>query len=225
MESRTIGPDRFSYSKNPDHCPVCSHGIEPTILVDNVITRPEREGNVLQIIYRCPRHECQEAFIASYRQGRDRRTLRPDGPFILRRLEPIIPSEPEVADEIKEVSPNYFEILSQAKAAEGYRLTQISGVGYRKALEFLIKDYCIAAQPDREEEIKKVFLGNCIINYVTDENVKQCARRATWLGNDETHYVRKWEDKDIEDLKILIRLTEAWVVNSLLTSKYLKDME
>ena len=45
-----------------------------------------------------------------------------------------------------------------------------------------------------------------------------------WLGNDETHYVRKWEEKDIRDLKILIRLTESWIQNSILTDKYLREM-
>ena len=53
---------------------------------------------------------------------------------------------------------------------------------------------------------------------------KKQSARAAWLGNDEVHYVRKWQDKDIEDLKRLIRLTEAWVLHSLLTDDYLADM-
>lgn len=30
--------------------------------------------------------------------------------------------------------------------------------------------------------------------------------RAAWLGNDETHYVRKWPEKDVKDLKSLNRI-------------------
>jgi hypothetical protein len=33
------------------------------------------------------------------------------------------------------------------------------------------------------------------------------AKRAIWLGNDETHIVRKWEKKDLQDLKSLICIT------------------
>ena len=70
------------------------------------------------------------------------------------------------------------------------------------ALEFLIKDYACLENPDKEEVIKKTLLGKCINEYILDSNVKACAKRATWLGNDETHYVRKWTDQDISDLKI-----------------------
>jgi hypothetical protein len=51
------------------------------------------------------------------------------------------------------------------------------------------------------------------------------AERATWLGNDETHYVRKWEDKDINDLKILIKVTLHWIEMELLTEQYKTEMQ
>ena len=35
----------------------------------------------------------------------------------------------------------------------------------------------------------------------------------------------KWEDKDVNDLKALIRLTVNWIENVLLTRKYIQDME
>lgn len=78
--------------------------------------------------------------------------------------------------------------------------------------------------PEKEEEILKAFLGSCIKEYVEDGKVKECAKRATWLGNDETHYVRKWGTKDIEDLRTLIRLVVNWIESDVLTNQYLKDM-
>ena len=33
------------------------------------------------------------------------------------------------------------------------------------------------------------------------------------LGDDETHYERRWIDKDLNDLKNLIRLTVNWIAN------------
>ena len=83
-------------------------------------------------------------------------------------------------------------------------------MGYRKALEFLIKDYLISLHLDKEEEFRKAALGNCI-NKIDNSSIKELARRATWLGNDETHYIRKWEDRDIHDLKNLIDLSYQYI--------------
>ena len=30
-----------------------------------------------------------------------------------------------------------------------------------------------------------------------------------WLGNDETHYERRWKDKDLDDLKVMINSTTS----------------
>lgn len=87
----------------------------------------------------------------------------------------------------------------------------VCGPGYRKALEFLVKDYVIGLHHDKKEEIKKTRLVQCILNFVQNDNVKDVARRAAWLGNDETHYLRIWKNKDIKDLKGLIDLTVHWI--------------
>ena len=68
---------------------------------------------------------------------------------------------------ILELSPTFCEIYNQSYSAEQLGLDQISGVGYRKALEFLIKDYLISLNPENEETIKKKSLGNCI-----DQDIK-----------------------------------------------------
>jgi hypothetical protein len=54
-----------------------------------------------------------------------------------------------------------------------------------------------------EEKIKRMELGNCIQTYMLNPIVRDTAERAGWLGNDETHYLRKWEEKDLQDLKDL----------------------
>ncbi|MBP2259149.1 hypothetical protein [Virgibacillus alimentarius] len=50
------------------------------------------------------------------------------------------------------------------------------------------------------------------------------AERATWLGNDETHYVRQWENKDLQDLKNLIDLTVYFISKNLKAKKYKEEM-
>ena len=207
----------------PDACPVCHHNVCPTKIGVNVINFGGNSEKVVEIIYRCPNQRCQCAFIAIFVQMRDRYAVLGDK-CRLRKLEPVNPKNPEVAEEIKEVSPNYAQILGQGAAAEGYGLDQIAGVGYRKALEFLVKDFAISRNRGKDDEIKNARLGNVIETYVGDAQVKQCAKLAAWLGNDETHYLRKWEEKDITDLKRLIKLTENWISSSVLTEQYLKEM-
>lgn len=77
----------------------------------------------------------------------------------------------------------------------------LCGIGYRKAIEFLVKDYAIHKFPDSEESILSATLGSCITNYIKDERLATLVRAATWLGNDETHYLRKHPDYTLKELK------------------------
>ena len=45
--------------------------------------------------------------------------------------------------EIEELSPDFVKIYGEAEFAEQENLGEICGVGYRKGLEFVIKDYLI----------------------------------------------------------------------------------
>ena len=69
-----------------------------------------------------------------------------------------------------------------------------------------------------------MLLGSCSKEFVTDPNVQVSAPRAVWLGNDEAHYLRKWVDKDIGDLNVLITLTSNWIDSLFLTKKYPDSM-
>jgi len=223
MPSVKIGANHLEYNHDPDECPQCHHGIRPDHLAVNVIQRVQQDGHVLQIIFRCPRHECQRAFIATYAQQYDRHG-RPDGLFLFHNSAPYQVKAPDIPAEVVALSPVYADIIKQSHVAEHMDLAQIAGVGYRKALEFLVKDYATRKNPDRKADIQATHLGKCISDFVADPNVKECAQRAAWLGNDETHYTRVWTDKDIGDLKTLIKLTEAWIQCTLLTEKYMKSM-
>ncbi len=128
------------------------------------------------------------------------------------------------APTINEISNNFCEIYNDARAAEQYNLANVCGVGYRKALEFLIKDYLISKYPEGAEDIKNKPLGRCIENDIQNEQIKEVSRRAAWLGNDEAHYVRKWEGKDLENLKKLIELVLNWMEMEKSTEDLRKDM-
>ena len=125
---------------------------------------------------------------------------------------------------ITDTSPEFVKVYNQAHRAEQDGLDLICGAGYRRALEFLVKDYAKKKNPGKDDEIEKKLLGRCIADYIDHPSVKAIAARATWLGNDETHYVRKWEAKDLQDLKHLIELTTHWISLDLLSAEVVKDM-
>lgn len=81
------------------------------------------------------------------------------GDFCLESTTPTHIVEPILALEVVEVSPNFKTVFCQASVAEATALDQIAGVGYRKALEFLIKDYCIVEDPSAGESVTKEALG------------------------------------------------------------------
>lgn len=105
---------------------------------------------------------------------------------------------------LNKVSPQFIRIYNEALKAEQYSLNEIAGLGYRKALEFLIKDYSIYKNPEKEEEIKNTWMMNCLKEYVDNKKIKTLAEKAEWIGNDEAHYTKIQTDRDIKDMKIFI---------------------
>lgn len=91
-------------------------------------------------------------------------------------------------------------------------LNQISGMGFRKVLEFLVKDFLIMEQPLNKDSILSSSLGNCINEYIDSPQLKTVAQRASWLGNNQVHCLRKYNDKDVDDLKRLINLSVHWIL-------------
>jgi hypothetical protein len=204
--------------KEPDTCPRCHRSIHPKFVGAYALVGKD----ICQMTFRCTNLTCQEVFIANYATPNLNANNTSQG--ILLSIAPLSAIPSTFPETIIECSPSFVQIYDQAIAAESNGLDQIVGIGMRKALEFLIKDYACLENPDKEEVIKKTLLGKCINDFILDSNVKACAKRATWLGNDETHYVRKWTDQDINDLKMLIKLTINWIDSALTTKKYLSTM-
>lgn len=96
-------------------------------------------------------------------------------------------------------------------------MDEICGIGYRKSLEFLIKDFAIHEHPESEENIKVAPLSQCIKNYILAKNVKLLAERSAWIGNDEAHYIRKQEDRNVSDLKVFIQACVYFIAMTLVT--------
>jgi hypothetical protein len=220
-----INGARFTIDRDPNICPLCHKSVLAKQVAWTLTPPAERNQPYLEIVYSCPDRECGRFFIGIFRPSRSRDyQRRPLATFELSSSTPINITPPTVPQEVAALSPSFVDVYTQASAAEAYRLPQVAGPGFRKALEFLVKDYCVTRFPEATDRIRAMMLGPVIKEYVDDPNVKLCAERAAWLGNDETHYVRKWESKDIDDLKTLVRLSVNWIHNHALTQKYVTDM-
>jgi len=209
----------WKFDKAPNTCPICHVAIVPKAIEEAILGWDKGSTYRLQIVFLCANNECNQFFVATYHQGR-----RDTSVYYLSQTAPMTAQEIHWGEKIEELSPTFVKIFNQAMAAEAHNLDEIAGVGFRKALEFLVKDFAIAENPDKAEEVRAKFLGRCIDDYIEDSTVKKTASRAAWLGNDETHYMRKWEDKDIGDLKTLIRITVNFIENILLARQYEEEM-
>lgn len=194
-------------------CPFCGVQMIPEYFF--LCGNNERE---LSVFCQCTNPKCNHAFISDF--------IYSNNEYVFDKIAPNAEmNKKNFGDIIKEISPSFCEIYNQAYAAQQMNLSQICGVGYRKALEFLIKDYIMTSmEEERKEGIKQKNLAKCIKEDISSQNVKAVAARATWIGNDETHYVRIWKDKDIRDLIGIIDLTIRWIESEVETKRLLEEM-
>ena len=203
--------ERICY-ETVNKCPICNSSIAPVEKSDFF----NSDSKMYFFMFECP--ACNKGFITHYNYTNERK-IKNDISYNMLKLVNSYPKVPELHqfdENIKKLSSNFCEIFNQAYVAEQMNLNEIAGIGYRKALEFLIKDYCIDKNKEQEEKIKKEPLSQVITNYILSDKIKNFAKASIWIGNDETHYVRKYEDKDIKDLKRFISATVAYITYELI---------
>jgi hypothetical protein len=193
-------------------CPSCNKGIKPTYISHVPFLKK------LVVIESCPL--CQELIISIFKY--DTIYLKR---WMLYTTYPYNEDPEKFSSEVTFISESFVNIYNQAKLAETVGLKDICGMGYRKALEHLVKDYAKLEYPEESSSIDKRPLKQCIEAYIQHPKMKSCILGATYLGNDETHYIRKIANKDIEDLKILIKLSTLWITMNEATKKYELDPE
>src|ERR1700688_18574 len=204
-------------NKTPDKCPICHRSNTP---IDWDVAYLRQNPHGIERLLQCPSDACQRLFIARYSLFHTQTSSH----YALFESVPTEMTDVQQSAAIQKLSKDFCSIFAEAHKAEQHKLSLVAGPGYRKALEFLIKDYVMTLKPSDKDKIENMMLANCIATYVDDDKIKQMAKRAAWLGNDETHYVRKWADKDLNDLKNLISLTRHWIEMDQLTKDFVKDM-
>lgn len=199
----------------PNKCPFCHH-----LHIPEADSISSKSYEILIITFKCTNQDCNELYLGYYKKNQWAQESRYD-------LEGVSFGKAYVykfSESINKISTRFEKIYNQASQAEQKGLDEVCGPGYRKALEFLIKDYAVEKFQSKKEEIKEAKLATVIENFIESEKIKEVVKRAAWIGNDETHYERKWEDKDLSDFKDFINLIVKWLEEERLYEKMLKDM-
>jgi hypothetical protein len=188
--------------ERPTKCPFCGAGIANNPVYEGNFEITPGEKGLFFTVTEC--HACRTPFVSVYLENKD------DGIF---RIVSEYPKEKKLEEFSKHITKTYPDFVSfyhQAQKAEQYELKDICGVGYRKALEFLVKTYLIKTKQKDEALIEKTSLGDCIA-MIENPELKKCAQNAARLGNDHTHYKQKYQNRDINDLKRMVRIVVLWI--------------
>lgn len=187
----------------PTMCPHCSVAIRPIYLYSYLAYFSDNYHGILYALFSCP--QCKEVFLATYSHSDE------SGENEYLGVLPHTESKVSFSENINVISPDFVEIYNQAYLAEQSELTRICGMGYRKALEFLVKDYAIYKNPDDSDKISSMSLAQCIDKYIQPSMIKTLAKASAWIGNDETHYQRKHPDVSFEELKAYISALVSFI--------------
>lgn len=199
-----------------NECPHCVKGIRINVLKINV--EESEEDIYVNLICKCP--ICYKVFFAQYNYEK----YFDHGGYPRYISTPIYyPAKnqlPFIESEIETLSPNFVKAFKEGVTVEQLNFIDLAGLSYRRAFEFLIKDYTILLTPEKEEEIvNDSSVSNVINNRIPKkqefEKLREISKRVWWLGNDYAHYKKHYADKDIIDLRECIDIVKYQIVMNL----------
>lgn len=202
----SVSYDNYSSSRVDvdvtDICPNCGRAIEAVLKNSSFY----KDGNqhIVYLTLFC--NACKTCWVDSYDYSSDYHELWEKDINFYKEIPSDLPKE------IVELSPQGARTYIQSLKAEIDGYDTLVGIGLRKAFEFIIKDFLIFLHPDRKDHIKSNHkLGSLISEYIQDPTLVALARSCSWIGNDETHYMRIHQDKDVQDLKKTLKATIRFI--------------
>lgn len=197
---------------DPDLCWKCRRHIDPRVIYGHSITNAPIAAKVIALMLQCP--TCASVSLGVYKVSEGHLYAKSQTAHPLLLTPDLVPVS-EFPEKISAVSPSFIEIYEQAMAAESSRLYHIAGMGFRKALEFLIKDYLCYKHTEDTHRIESMPLAQCIRTYIDERHLNASLLAAVWVGNDEAHYRKKHADKDISNIKSFISSAVFFIVSEM----------
>lgn len=176
-------------------CPICHKSGRPEYANGCLVRSFNKdEKPLLFTIWYCT--NCKKYYVSLHHMKSSLKEVEKDAQFPYpREIE-----ENSIPQDVKDKYPDFTKIFSEASECERLGLLSIAGTGYRKALEFLVKDYLQQEQGLAKEDVGECRLEKCC-QKIEFEPIQKLSNAATWLGNDETHYIVKHPEYDIVQMK------------------------
>ncbi len=196
----------FSFQK-PGICPHCGITMDADFVVYHCVKNSYDESYLYIYIWKCT--SCKKLFISFY-------DYKTKGSSIYLGM---FPERTQVYsnESVAKVSPRFVSVYNEALTAEAHNSLQLAAIGFRTALEILIKDYAVNCLKEDKETVAKLSLANAIDKYLSDTvPLFNSADVVRILGNDSVHYASKHPDIDFPTLKnymdIFVRLLEMAIL-------------
>ena len=214
---------KYAFIEEPNVCPHCHVTIKAKHL-SHLLSRDTNGQECYITNWECTNSSCLKVFIVFYKLGESEfefsRYLNglPKGPDWPKPIQDL-----KSGDDINQPS-KFIKTYLQSLVAENSGLDELAGMGYRKSIEYLVKDWAIQSKPEDIEIIKSKWLGQNITDYFTGD-LKDILERATWLGNDQSHYNKLFDDYNLEDLKELIGLIMVELDRQFKMAHYIQNIQ
>lgn len=188
---KNAGNQNFSIPK-PMLCPHCLVYVDGVQTYSVLLAGNSEHDRIGVAAYQCT--HCQKRFVVIY--GIDFKVGSAT-------FEMIYPSANlEFQDKRLEIfSPRFMTMYNQALQCEKNGNFELAAVGFRAALEILVKDYAIKELKIDSETVSGKILFNAIGEYLDEKPLVTSADVIRILGNDYAHYERKYPEHDFEILK------------------------
>lgn len=163
----------------PTVCPHCGVSISPKLEGFTQLRLSKEVHFLVRLL--CTDPDCGIAMYCVYSTAVGVRELQ---------LLTVIPSHSSRVFEkhLVDLSPRFVKMYDEAYTAERNGHFDLASIGYRSALEFLIKDYAVKILNHSFEEVSSKSLDKAIKLYLPEVRMSQSADVVRIMGNDKTHY-------------------------------------
>lgn len=214
---------------DPNLCPHC-HEINNPHHRWHTLTKDVDNKTVFVTAWQCSNNDCQKIFLVLFEKTgtqkfESRRFLngRPKGPDWPKPIRDL--KNGKTIDGESPQDSKFIKTYLQSLEAEMHGLDELAGMGFRKAIEYLVKDWAIQNNPDDKDKIvEDLWLGQVIKEHY-EGDLRDILERATWLGNDQSHYNQLFEEYDIEALKELIGLIMVELDRQFKMDHYINNIQ
>lgn len=202
--SFSLSDSNYSFPlQKPMLCPLCG-AYQNGMVISSKINEGPKGMKIGTISYKCA--HCSEHYLVIYSIDTQNKIAKFSGFY------PPISSVYQ-NETLESISPRFISSYNQALRAELRGDIELAAIGYRQALECLVKDYAIKECKADKGKVAGTSLCHAISEYLEEKNLISTADVVRILGNDYAHYERKYPQHDFELLKcymdIFIKLTET----------------